>query len=64
MLPSFVGLSSCRRQELSRLLVDKKASLSDWNSSFVFDFRFILEPLGIQKPILDFDENISDNYGI
>ncbi len=34
VLRSFVGLSSCLRQELSRLLVDKNASLSDRNSSF------------------------------
>ena len=35
VLRSFVGLSSCCRQELSRLLVDKNAPLSDRNSTFV-----------------------------
>ncbi len=37
VLPSFVGLSSCCRQELCRLVVDKNASLSDRNSPFVLD---------------------------
>ena len=37
VLPSFVGSSSCRRQELCRILVDKKTSLSDRNSSFIID---------------------------
>ncbi len=37
VLPSFVGLSSCRRQEPCRLLVDREASLSDRNSSFILD---------------------------